>query len=115
MLARENDWELCEEKMNELMEVMKRVESKNADLFFNISKLFARYCGRKEVVINKTLRILDFAIMLQPENPFYHCEVGHQKTLLGDFNEAHQTYQRATTFDDTNLYPLYGMIYCRIK
>jgi tetratricopeptide (TPR) repeat protein len=53
--------------------------------------------------------------MLQPENPFFYCEVGHQKTLLGDFNEAYQTYQRATTFDDTNLFPLYGMIFCRIK
>lgn len=46
LLARENDWDLCEEKMNELVEVMKKIEGKNADLFFNISRLFARYCGR---------------------------------------------------------------------
>jgi len=27
---------------------MKQIESKNAELYFNISRLFARYCGRKD-------------------------------------------------------------------
>ena len=76
LMARENDWEMCEEKLNDLLDCMKKYESKNADLFYNISKLFARYCGRKEVVLNRTLQILDIAIMLSPENAAYHTEVG---------------------------------------
>lgn len=55
LMAREGDWEMVDEKMNELLESMKRVESKNADLYFNISKLFSRYCGRKEFMLNRTL------------------------------------------------------------
>lgn len=89
LLARENDWETCEEKMNELVECMKRNESKNAELFYNISRLFARYCGRKETVLNRTMQILDFAIMLSPENPAYHNEQGHQKALMGDYQAAY--------------------------
>ena len=115
LLARENDWEMCEEKLDELLHQMKQLESKNSDLYFNLSKLYARYCGRKEPVLQRTLQILDIAIMLAPENAAYHAEVGHQKALLGDYHGAYQVYQRATAFDDTFLQPLYGMIFCRIK
>jgi tetratricopeptide repeat protein 21B len=77
LMSREGDWELVEEKMNELLNSMRASESKNADLYYNISRLFARYCGRNEMMLNKTLQILDQAIMLSPENPQYHNEVGH--------------------------------------
>jgi hypothetical protein len=35
--------------------------------------------------------------------------------LLGDFATAFTTFQKASTFDDNFLAPLYGMIHCRIK
>ena len=115
LLARENDNELSEEKLNELVETMKKYESKNADLFYNISRLFARYCGRKEFILNRTLQILDFAIMLSPDNALYLTEVGHQKALMNDYNGAYNVFQRAVALDDQNLQPLFGMIYCRVK
>jgi hypothetical protein len=55
LLSRETDLELVGEKMNELFEAMRTQEPKNADLYFNISRLFSRFCGRKEVVLKKTL------------------------------------------------------------
>lgn len=55
---------------------MKATESKNADLFYNISRLLSRYCGRNPAMLQRTLEILDMAIMLSPENALYHCEVG---------------------------------------
>jgi hypothetical protein len=51
MMTRENDWDLVEEKMSELLSSMKTSESKNADLYFNISRLFARYCGRNPLML----------------------------------------------------------------
>ena len=71
LLARENDHEMTEEKLTELIELLKRTEGRNADLFYNISKLYARYCGRKEFILNRTLQILDIAIMLSPDNCMY--------------------------------------------
>jgi uncharacterized protein HemY len=46
LMSREGDWELVEEKMDELLSSMRASESKNADLYYNISRLFSRYCGR---------------------------------------------------------------------
>lgn len=80
-----------------------------------MARLFARYCGRREQVIEKTLKMLDEAVYLSPENADYHSEIAHQKCMLGNYNEAYQIYQKASTFDETNQSPLYGMIYCKIK
>jgi tetratricopeptide (TPR) repeat protein len=94
---------------------MKFNEGRNADLFYNMSRLFARYCGRREPVLEKTLKMLDEAILLAPENADYHSEIAYQKCMLNDYNAAYQIYQKAITFDETNQTPLYGMIYCKIK
>ena len=94
---------------------MKFNESRNGDLFFNMSKLFARYCGRREQILEKTLKMLDEAIMIQPENADYHSEIAHQKCMLGEYSTAYQIYQKASSYDETNQTPLYGMIYCKIK
>ncbi len=55
LLSRETDLELVVEKMSELMEAMRTQEPKNAELYYNLSRLFARFCGRKEVVLKKTM------------------------------------------------------------
>lgn len=35
--------------------------------------------------------------------------------MLGDYQGAYTTFQKATQLDETNMTPLYGMIYCRVK
>lgn len=115
LLSRETDMELLLEKMGVLNEAMRIQEAKNAELYYNISRLFARFCGRKEIILQKTLQMLDLAIGLQPENSQFHAEVGYQKQLLGDFSGAYTAYQKAVTFDEANMTPLIGMIYCRVK
>lgn len=103
------------EKLSELLQSMKLNEAKNAELYYNISRLFARYCGREQTILKRTLQILETSIMLQPENAAYHAEIGHQQFLTGDFTTAFLTFQKAATFDDNYLMPLYGMIHCRIR
>ena len=76
LMTRESNDELVLEKLTELINCMKTTESRNPDLFYNISRLLSRYCGRNPALIHKTLEILDMAIMLSPENAFYHSEVG---------------------------------------
>ncbi len=34
---------------------------------------------------------------------------------MGNYQEAFSTYQLAATYNETNIDPLYGMIYCRIR
>jgi tetratricopeptide repeat protein 21B len=64
LLSRETDLDLVVEKMNELNEAMRIQEPKNAELYYNLARLFARFCGRKEVVLKKTLQMLDLAMGL---------------------------------------------------
>ena len=115
LLSRETDLDLVIEKMNELMEAMRVQEPKNAELYYNLARLFSRFCGRKEIVLKKTMQMLDLAIGLQPENSAFHTEVGYQKQIQGDFAGAYTTYQKATSLDESNLIPLIGMIYCRVR
>lgn len=50
------------EKFDELIAAMKAREGRNADYMYNIARLFARFCGRRSTVIQKTLQILDIPI-----------------------------------------------------
>ena len=62
LLARENDLEHLMEKFDELISAMKAKEGRNADYMYNIARLFARFCGRRSTIIQKTLQILDLPI-----------------------------------------------------
>jgi tRNA C32,U32 (ribose-2'-O)-methylase TrmJ len=63
-LSRETDLELVIDKMSELMEAMRIQEPKNAELYYNLSRLFSRFCGRKEIILKKTMQMLDLAVGL---------------------------------------------------
>lgn len=76
LLARENDVELLMEKFDELIAAMRAREGRNAEFIYNISRLFARFCGRRNPVIQKTLQILDMAMAQQPEHAPYLTELG---------------------------------------
>ncbi len=79
LLSRETDLDQVVEKMGTLQEAMKSQEPKNAELYYNLARLFARFCGRKQIILKKTMEMLDIAISLNPENSNFHAEVGYQK------------------------------------
>ena len=89
LLTRENDIEFVQEKLDELIAAIKFQEPRNSDLFYNMSRLFSRYCGRREVIIEKCIKMLDEAVLLQPENSEYHSEIASQKLMLGDYNTSY--------------------------
>lgn len=63
--------------MNDLMDAMRINEPKNAELYYNLSRLFARFCGRKEIILRKTMEMLDYALTLNPEDSQFHAEIGY--------------------------------------
>jgi hypothetical protein len=48
LLTRENDLDYVSEKLEELIQAVKQNEGRNSELFYNLSRLYARYCGRRE-------------------------------------------------------------------
>ena len=85
LLARENDLDAFREKFEELVQAMRISESKNAELYYNYSRLFARFCGRNPEVIKLTMNLLEQALLLQPDNPAFLCEIGLQQSMIGSF------------------------------
>jgi len=75
LLTRENDIDYVCEKLDELIQAMRFNEGRNAELFYNMARLFSRYCGRREAVLNKTLLMLEEAVSLHPDNADFHSEV----------------------------------------
>jgi len=55
LLSRETDIDFVLEKMTDLMEAMRVMEPKNGELYYNLARLFARFCGRKDIVLKKTM------------------------------------------------------------
>lgn len=68
---------------------MKFNEPRNAELFYNMARLFARYCGRREAVLDKISKMLDEGIMLEPENADFHSEIALHKCMVNDFTTAY--------------------------
>jgi hypothetical protein len=93
LLTRENDIDQVVDKLDELINAMRFNEGQNGDLFYNMARMFARYCGRREAVLTKTMQMLDEATMLQPENANFYSEIALQKCMLSDFTSAYQIYQ----------------------
>ncbi len=75
LLTRENDMDYVSEKLDELIKAMKSNEGRNSELFYNMARLFARYCGRRSTIIEKTLSMLDEAVSLHPDNSDFHSEI----------------------------------------
>lgn len=74
-MVRENDEKHLMSKLEDLLNCLRQNEGKNGDMYYNISRLFARYSSRRECILKKTLVMMEFAIMLQPDNAEYLTEI----------------------------------------
>ena len=74
-MVRENDEKHLISKLEDLVNCLRQNEGKTGDMFYNISRLFARYSSRRECILKKTLVMMEFAIMLQPDNAEYLTEI----------------------------------------
>ncbi len=115
LLAREGTRQQAAEEMREMMRLFDKQEPKNPELYYKCSQLFARVSGGNELVLQKTMDMLKRAITLNPTSSAFLAEQAYQLTMTHEYVQAFQTYQKAAELDETNIEPLYGMIYCRLK
>ena len=115
LLAREGTRQQASEEMKELLRMFDKQEPKNPELCYKCSQLFARVAGGNELVLQRTMEMLKKAISLNPANSAYLAEQAYQLTMAQEYSQAFQTYQKAAELNETNIEPLYGMIYCRLK
>jgi len=114
-LAHDGARQQAVDEMKELLKLFDKHEPKNPDLYYKCSRLFSRVAGSNTFVLQKTMDILKKAIAQDPSSSAYLTEQAYQLTLINEFPQAFQTYQKAAELDETNVEALYGMIYCRLK
>ncbi|KAG6949861.1 hypothetical protein JG688_00014456, partial [Phytophthora aleatoria] len=115
LLSREGRAREAAERLRELLEVLKRVEPANPELFCEISRCTARVSDRDSEVLQCSLGLIEHAVQLNPDSGAFRAERGYQRALLGDFAEAMESYKEALKLDESNEMALHGMIYCQIK
>lgn len=97
-----------------LYSAIDKYESGNSELFYCVGQLFSRVCGRNEAVLEETLRFIERASVLSPNNADYITELGHHAVLLGRLSQATKYFRSATKLDDSAIDALCGLTLCQI-
>ena len=114
-LTQSGNAKLAAKKISLLIDSIDRHEPKNAQLYYNCAKPFARLAGRKPIVLKQTLKLIDRAKQLQPTNSAFVTESAHQNSLLGDLRKANNEFKQGASLDDANVQAVTGMIYCQLS
>ncbi|KAF0696238.1 Aste57867_12996 [Aphanomyces stellatus] len=115
LLTREGQPKEASNRIRDLMKALNATESSNPQLYYEIGRCIARISDRNHEVLSCNLGFVDQAIKLSPENGTYRAERGYQRSLMGDFGEAVESYKEALKLDESNESALHGLIYCQIK
>ena len=115
LLARDGNRQEAIEKLKELYKIFDSYEPKNPEVYYKLSQLFARISGGNDFILQRCMELIKRSISLNPSSSRYLTEEAYQLTLMQEFAQAFQIYQKAAELDETNMEALYGMIYCRIK
>ncbi|XP_061402484.1 tetratricopeptide repeat protein 21B-like [Musca vetustissima] len=100
--------------IQQLLVATERVELGNMKLILNICKLVVRICSRNTDMITLTLRFIDKIIQANPTYTESIVELGYQRMLLGNNNEAAICYRSATKIETNNFNALCGLTLCQI-
>ena len=61
-----------------------------------------------------TIKMLNTARDLEPQNSVYTSEEGYQHRLMGNYGTALDTYRDASRLNESNVDASIGMIYCQL-
>jgi len=115
LLAREGDRQKAIEEIKGLVKTFENYEPKNPEIYYKFSQLFARVSGDNNFILQRSIEMAKRSVILNPSNSPYLTEQAYQLTLMQEYAQAFQLYQKAAELDENNMEALYGMIYCRIK
>ncbi|CAK4097343.1 unnamed protein product [Aphanomyces euteiches] len=115
LLTREGKPKEAASRIRELMKALTATESSNPQLFYDIGRCIARISDRNHEVLSCNMGFIDQAVKILPDNGTYRAERGYQRSLIGDFPEAVESYKEALKLDESNEAALHGLIYCQIK
>ncbi|ETW10024.1 hypothetical protein H310_00424 [Aphanomyces invadans] len=115
LLTREGRPKEAANRIRDLMKALSSTESSNPQLFYDIGRCIARISDKNQEVLSCNLCFVDQAVKLSPDCGTFRAERGYQRSLMGDYSEAIESYKEALKLDESNESALHGLIYCQIK
>jgi tetratricopeptide (TPR) repeat protein len=113
-LARENKPAVAVTRIRDLSDAMQQLEAGNAQLYHDVSQLCSRLSGKRPELLELSLRMVDNAITIAPENSSFLTEKAYQLTLLAEYGAASDLFNQASALDEGNVDALHGRIRCKI-
>lgn len=115
LLSQDSKQQLASSHMNDLIEALDKLEPRNANMFYSISRMYARLANRSHSLLQQTMSLVERAVRLDPNNSIYMSEHAYQLMLIGDYPQALRVYNTASKLDESNVGALHGRIKCKIR
>ncbi|GAB5360001.1 hypothetical protein AAMO2058_000589800, partial [Amorphochlora amoebiformis] len=103
------------ESVNTIRKALSSREPKNHKVLANLSKLVSRMSGGNKTLLRVSIRLINKAIHINPDNAEYISELAYQERLNGDPRSALETYGRALKADEGYMPALHGRIRCKVE
>ncbi|KND02289.1 uncharacterized protein SPPG_02764 [Spizellomyces punctatus DAOM BR117] len=113
-LCREGGYAMAASYIAKLKQTLDRLEPHNAQLYYTTAQPFIRLSNRLATVLDGCTKLLEKAIVIEPENSAYRTELGHVHLLLEDLPRAREAYQHAASLDPHYVKALEGLIRCQL-
>ncbi|XP_033624164.1 tetratricopeptide repeat protein 21B-like isoform X1 [Asterias rubens] len=114
LLCREGNYEEAVQRLGELIQLLDRFEPKNAYIFWHLSLVYCRVCGRNQQVLQQTSSMVERAVSLEAKNAEFKTEVGYELLLQNKPRDAMKYYRSAMKQDETSVTALTGIIKCQL-
>ncbi|CAH1774388.1 unnamed protein product [Owenia fusiformis] len=114
LLCREGNYQEAAEKLADLLQDMDRNEPQNGQLFYEMSQVFCRLCGRNSAVLQQTFFMCERAVGLDNSNADFVTEMGYEYFIQGKIRDATKCYRNAMKLDETSVQALTGIIQCQL-
>ncbi|KFZ59503.1 Tetratricopeptide repeat protein 21B, partial [Antrostomus carolinensis] len=113
-LCREGNLSEASARLGDLIKALDRLEPRNSQLFCKMALAFSRTCGRNQLILQHTQKLVERASDLASDNAEFATELGYQMILQGKVKEALKWYKTALTLDETSVSALTGIIRCQL-
>ncbi|XP_074652535.1 tetratricopeptide repeat protein 21B-like [Tubulanus polymorphus] len=114
LICRDGNYQEAASRLGDLLQLMDRVEPKNADKFYELSRGFCRIASRNTGILQQTYFMAERAVGLDSTNAEYVNELGYELLLQGRVKDAMKCYKNAMKLDETSVAALTGIIHCQL-
>ncbi|KAF5300446.1 hypothetical protein FQA39_LY02245 [Lamprigera yunnana] len=114
LICNDGNFEEAADCISKFHETLVQIECENGDLLIDNAKLFSTVCGRNQIVLLETYKMVEKALETAPRNVPYIAELANHCLLMENLKEAKRLYKSAMKLDESSLDVLIGAAFCEL-